>query len=307
MATFNGGRMVALFLCMLFAPNVSFAQEETWETVAFYMVDPIDEQLAPEVLEYIDKWKDPLTWVTFERDFTPARKWQIDQVTQDNLDRIEAAKAFLREDLRNRGDGTSSWYPSWIPLGAAKDVEDPAKARKDSLFKNILFLEGRTYDTGARIGQAQTLREFFELDGDEPFGLTASGTQNFRSCDERKRRCRKEFYEHFRNLVEIHDASLALSPSRIISFTIKVKSSRIRTPDEGGGFVDELDEQARAEPGIETEYADFNWDSVQLLQRAAMDPDPYVIDSAPYWQPAAKTVSSTETSSWGRIKATFAD
>ena len=55
------------------------------------------------------------------------------------------------------------------------------------------------------------------------------------------------------------------------------------------------------------QYAEFDLESIRLLQPAAMDPDEYVIDTAPYWQPAAKPVSSTEASSWGRIKATFAD
>lgn len=61
------------------------------------------------------------------------------------------------------------------------------------------------------------------------------------------------------------------------------------------------------EQAEEIQFADFNWESIRLLQPAAMDPDIYRIDIAPYWQPAAKPVSSTEASSWGRIKATFAD
>ena len=298
MATFNGGRMVALFLCVLFA-NASFAQDD-WETVVVYMVDPIDERLAPEVEEYIDKWNNPFTWETFERDFTPAREGQMAQVARENEERIQKAEAFLREDLRSRGDGTSKWYPSWIPLSSATTMGD-------SLFKNILGLPGRTYDTGARAGQEQPLIEFFELDGTEPYGLNSDGSQKFRSCDEKRRRCRKEFYADFRELVEIHDASQISETAPIISFTIQVKSSKSRTPIEGGGFVDELNEQVSEEPGIETTYAEFRWASIRLLQPAAMDPDEYVIDTAPYWQPAAKSVSSTETSSWGRIKATLAD
>ena len=295
MATFNGGRMVALFLSVLFALNVSFAQDD-WETVVVYMVDPIDEQLAPEVEEYIAKWNDPLTWETFEDDFTPAREGQMAEVARDNEARIQGAEDFLREDLK---DGTSSWYPSWIPLSAAKAAED-------SLFKNILSLPGRTYDAGGRVGQAQLLEEFFERDGEEPYGLNADGSQKNRSCDDRKRRCRKEFYAHFRELVNIHGASQSSETApRLISFTIAVKSSKTRTPTEGGGFVDELNEQESAEPGVETTYAEFRWESIRLLQPAVMDPDPYVIDSSPYKTPAAKPVSS-ETSSWGRIKATFA-
>ena len=309
MATFNGGRVVALFLCVLFVASASFAQEpeEVWDTVVLYMVDPINERLAPEVEEYIDKWNDPLTWETFERDFTPARDAQMAQVDRENRARKQAAREHLLEDLRTRGDGTSSWYPSWIPLGAATTMED-------SLFKNILSLPGRTYDTDERAGQNQLLVEFFELDGTEPYGLNSDGSQRFRACEDRRRRCRKEFYANFRELVEIHDASqVSATAPRVISFTIQVKSSRDRTPVEFGGFVDELNEQVSAEPGTATTYADFNWESIRLLQPAAMDPDPYLIDSPvsyngkPYWHPAAKPVSSTEASSWGRIKATFAD
>ena len=299
MATFNGGRMVALFLCVLFALDVSFAQDG-WERVAVYMVDTIDEQLAPEVEEYIAKWNDPFTWETFEDDFTPAREGQMAEVARDNEARIQAAKDFLMDDLGERGDGTSSWYPSWIPLS-------PAKAAEDSLFKNILSLPGRTYDVGGRVGQAQLLEEFFGLDGEEPYGLKADGSQKYRSCDDRKRRCRKEFYSLFRDLLDIHGASQSSETApRIISFTIEVQSSKSRTPTEGGGFVDELNEQESAEPGVETTYAEFRWESIRLLQPAVMDPDPYVIDTSPYKTPAAKPVSS-ETSSWGRIKATFAD
>ena len=57
MPTLNWSRMVALFLCVLFARNVSFAQDDQWETVVVYMVDPVEESLAREVEDYIDKWK----------------------------------------------------------------------------------------------------------------------------------------------------------------------------------------------------------------------------------------------------------
>ena len=300
MATFNGGRMSALLLCMLFSLTASFAQDEggSWETVVVYMVDPIDEQLAPEVEDYIAKWNNPFTWETFEDDFTPAREGQMAEVARDNEARIQAAKDFLKND-HNLNNGISKWYPSWIPLASAKTTED-------SLFKNILDLPGRPYGSGARIGQEQSLSDFFELDGTEPFGLNPDGSQKYRSCDEDKRRCRKEFYADFRELVEIHQASLTSETApRIISFAIQVKSS-ISPPPDVDGFVDELNEEVSDEIGVEPTYAEFNYESIRLLQPAAMDPDEYVIDTAPYWQPAAKPVSS-ETSSWGHIKATFAD
>ncbi len=312
MPTLNWGRMVALFLCVLFARNVSFAQDDQWETVVVYMVDPVvKESLAREVEDYIDKWKDPLTWETFERDFTPARNAQMAQVARDNDFRKREAEALLREDLRDRGDGTSSWYPSWIPLALAETTED-------SLFKNILNIEGAPYFDRPGL---QTLREFFEQDGAEP----DRAAEAFRFCDDDRPRCRKEFYAHFRDLVDIHDASL-VAPSEpgedhhhpetslrspIISFTIQAKASEdsgVPTTPSRTPFVDELNEGFRqAQPGESREFVDFRWESIQLLQPAAMDPDEYVIDVSPYWQPAAKSVASTETSSWGRIKATFAD
>lgn len=316
MATFNGGRMVALFLCVLFVASASFAQEQDdWETVVFYMVDPTNERLAPEVEEYIDKWNDPLTWETFERDFTPARDAQMALVDRENRARIQAAEARLKADLRMRGDGTSSWYPSWIPLAFAEATED-------SLFKNILGLEGAQYDAPPRAGERQSLREFFELDGFEPDGLNDDASQRYRTCDDRSRRCRKELYANFRELVEIHDASqISATAPRIISFTIQARASESTIPEvevTDLSFVAEQDEEGTtrtrtAGEAEDIQYADFNWESIRLLQPAAMDPDPYLIDSPvsyngkPYWHPAAKPVSSTEASSWGRIKATFAD
>lgn len=323
MATFNGGRMVALFLCMLFALNVSFAQD--WRTVVFYMEDPIHEGIAPEVLDYIDKRNDPLTWETFERDFTPAREGQMAQVERENEARIDAARNALMQDMRTRGDGTSKWYPSWIPLGTAKTSED-------SLFKNILTLKGLPYLNG----QKQTLREFFELDGDEPDGENFDGSQKYWECDSSKRRCRKEFYADFRALVDKHDASLQTTSSTrriadedgcgcqlqavpdetpsIISFTIRAKSvdeDSTVVSYQDTSFVAELNEEGltRVHHDVDKQdpYVEFDWASIRLLQPAAMDPNTYVIDTTPYWQPAAKAVSSTETSSWGRIKATFAD
>ena len=54
MAAFNGGRMVALFLSLLFALNVSFAQDKTY---VFYMEDPVDEEKAQGVLLYEQRWQ----------------------------------------------------------------------------------------------------------------------------------------------------------------------------------------------------------------------------------------------------------
>ena len=327
MATFNGGRMVALFLCVLFA-NVSFAQDRT---VVVYMADPIpvDEQLAPEAREYLDKLNDPFTWVT-EQDFRDARDAQIAQVARDNEARIQAAARFLEDDL---SDGTSSWYPPWIPLGFAK-------APEDSLFKNALNLRGgRPYITGPKAGQRQSLREFFDLDGQEPY---EASPDNFRTCDETKPRCRKEFYYIFRDLVEQYDNSLVspdpISPSllfpaliwpslwlsppslllpdapslldesispiaapRIISFTIKAGDSTRPAPRDSLGYVDELNEEGNL--GDQSTFVRFNWDSIKLLQPAAIDPDSLSF----HVRPAAKPASSFEASSWGRIKETFAD
>ena len=320
MAIFNGGRMVALFLCALFAPNASFAQD-SWQTIVVYIADPIDvdEQLAPDARAYFAKWWDPLTWVTFERDFTPAREAQIAQINEDNKKRIQAAEVFLRKDMMDRGDDTSSWYPSWIPLGAATTAED-------SLFKNILDLPGRIFDKGPRRGQPLLLREFFEADGEEPFGLDSLGNQNHRRCEDGKRRCRPEFYADFRTLLDLHDASLASesvllhddpppvmseadstvmskAAPPIISFTIRVKGSPGPLNE---GFVGQINEEGREEDlngADEIEYAEFDFSSIKLLQPAVMDTSIHSMR----WQPAAKPVSSTEPSSWGRIKATFAD
>lgn len=313
MATFNGGRIVALFLSVLFALNVSFAQEpeEVWNTVVFYMVDPINERIASEVEEYIENWNDPLTWETFDRDFTPAREGQMAQVARENAMRVQAGEALLKSDMRSRGDGTSSWYPSWIPLAFAETTED-------SLFKNILSLEGARYGD-LRQGRRQLLREFFELDGAEPDG------EDFITCNDLRPRCRKEFYAFFRELVEIHDSyeeselrdhrgevddSAGISATApIISFTVRARASDEVVTVRDSSFVAELNDQGTGRTGElgPPEIVEFDYESIRLLQPAAMDPDIYRIDIAPYWQPAAKPVSSTEASSWGRIKATFAD
>ena len=308
MATFNGGRMVALFLSVLFALNVSFAQDDQWETVVVYMADPVNESLAPEVEDYIAKWNDPLTWETFERDFTPAREGQMAQVERENKARIRAAEAFLKVDLRTKGNGTSSWYPSWIPLAFAETAED-------SLFKEILSLEGALYEAGPSAGERQSLEDFFIVrGGSEPDGVKPDNTQRYRECDDDKPRCRKDLYGIFGTLFDIHTESLqSATAPRIISFTIQARLSEGGTFSEivtDSSFVAELNEEGlireRMEEDVEDDQVEFRWESIRLLQPAAMDPDPYVIDSTPYWQPAAKPVSSTETSSWGRIKATFA-
>lgn len=302
MATFNGGRMVTLFLCVMFALNASFAQEEdAWVTVAVYMVDPIDEEMSQGVVEYIDKWRDPLTWETFERDFTPAREAQLVQVARENEARIQAAEDFLKADMRRRGDGTSSWYPAWIPLALAPTTED-------SLFKNILSLEGPQFDAEPRTGERQTLEEFFEADGFEPDGLNSNGSQRFRACIDSRPRCRKDLYAIFDDLVDSHYDSQV----NVISFTVRARISE-RPPEIGEDvtFVGEQNDQgttkATGEEGAVLPSAEFDYDSIRLLQPAEHDPDEYVIDVSPYWQPAAKPAASAEASSWGRIKATFAD
>ena len=292
MTTFSKGLMIALSLCLLLALNASFAQEDSWETVAVYMVDPIDEKVSLGVREYVEN----LTRETFENDFIletaaqmAAREAQLAQVEAENEARIRAAARFLENDLFIRGDGTSMWYPSWIPLGLAETTED-------SLFKNVLEIEGPMYSAGPRAGERQTLREFFEADGCEPAGLNADGSQRWWCCD--RPRCRKENYAHFWALLEIHDQSLvSVTAPRIISFTVRARWTET--------FVDEsVDEQAE-QVGVVS--AEFDYDSIRLLQPAVMDPDESVIDLAPYWKPAAKATASAKASSWGRIKATFAD
>ena len=152
------------------------------------------------------------------------------------------------------------------------------------------------------------------MDGAEPDGLNADGTQRFRYSSRNRHRV---LYPLFRFLVEIHDESqYSATAPRIISFTIQARQAS-NTP-----FVEELDigrdtppeppEEDGDEPTengtrIDIGRVTFRWDSIRLLQPAAMDPNLYVIDTPLYWQPAAKPVASTETSSWGRIKATFAD
>ena len=288
----NGGRIVALFLMCGVALS-AFAQEADWKTIVFYMPDPIAEDIAQEVSDYTEKWRDPLYWETFVRDFTPARQAQMALVAAENRGRIRQAQQFLEDDIRE--DGTSSWYPSWIPLAGAK-------SDTDSLFKNILSLKGAKYPDGSR----QTLEEFFEQDGFEPHG------DDFISCNDERPRCRKEFYVTFREMVEYHHESLINETlPRIISFTVQVRTTE--TPEETerdtSTFVGELDERpiVRETETPATEFAEFDYETIRLLQPAAMDPRDYVIDTSPYWQRAAKPAASAEFSSWGRIKATLAD
>ena len=66
-----------------------------------YMVDPIDERVSLGVEEYREKWNNPLTWETFERDFTPAREAQLALVEAENKARIRAAEYFLSVALPN--------------------------------------------------------------------------------------------------------------------------------------------------------------------------------------------------------------
>lgn len=305
MATFNGGRMVALSFCLLFA-NASFAQDG-WVTVAVYMPDPIVEEMAPEVEAYIEKWLDPLTWETFERDFTPAREAQLAQVEAENEARIRAAEAYLKADLTSRGNGTSTWYPAWIPLALAKGDKEEGVAT-DSLFKNILYIEGPKYSVAPRAGEPQTLREFFELDGYEPDGLKSDGTQDYRTCIDGRERCRKEELARFLDLIHLHDDPEV----NIISFTVRARrSEEVFSPAPEdltfAGEQDGGDPTKSVDGGTTTpSAAEFDYESIRLLQPAVHDPSEYVIDVSPYWIPAAKPSASAEGSSWGRIKATFA-
>ena len=327
MATFNGGRMVALFLCVLFALNVSFAQDG-WETIVVYMEDPlymeeplplyiekfleeenvrapIREEVAAAVEAYIAAWNDPLTWET-EEDFKEARRGQEVRVKWENDMREKIAKHYLEDDKNywanelGESDKTT-WFPSWLPLLRAK-------TEKDSLFKNILDLKADAeYDVGEKKGQRQTLFEYLDSGGAQPAGTTASGvTQKFKFCDDKNPRCRKPLYSLIRewNQVDKHPSK------RMISFTVKVKSYKTTEEDEGPGegFADEIDKTSPE--GGETKevvVVEYDYDTIRLLQEAKMDEEEYVIDTPPYKTPAAKPVSSTETSSWGRIKETFAD
>ena len=155
------------------------------------------------------------------------------------------------------------------------------------------------YSAGPRAGERQTLREYFEMDGAEPDGLNADGSQRFRYCISSSPNCREENYAYFRELLEIHYQSLmSVTAPRIISFTVRARWTEPFVPEL---FVDEQAEQ------VGVVIAEFDYDSIRLLQPAVMNPDESVIDLAPYWEPAAKATASAKASSWGRIKATFAD
>ena len=299
MAMFNGGRMVALLLCVLFAPNVSFAQDSEYETYILYMIDPVEEQTALQVEQWKRDWLDPLTWETFEDDFTPARDAQVERVKEENDQRIEAAKALLNAPTnRVNGEGIGSWVPSWIPLARA------GKDSTDSLFSKVLDIKG---------AEGQRLEEFMAADGIEPDRSSSSGT---RDCirGERCAQGKDELFAFFDILVEAQRTG-----ARIIS--LRFKASRSSLIDDPGppsttdpSFVEELETgQTEVErvgddpPPVTIDRVILKEDSVRLLQPAEHDPNIRVIDETPYWQPAAKPVSSTETSSWARIKATFAD
>ena len=343
MAMLNGGRMVALFVSVLFALNVSFAQDRR-TTVVVYIEDPVpvSELLAPQAKAYLDKLNDPFTWET-EQDFQDARDAQIDQVEANNNRRKQEALRILQNDMSERGNGTSSWYPSVFPLrGLPGDTPSSA----DSLFKNAINHRwGRSYVTGPQTGIRQSLREFI-LRGEEPYADSSTG---FRSCDPGKPRCRNELLAEFSVLIQTYDFSLvqptpysmppdllfpaliwpdllfpAVPPSpslllpdasetlpseiispiadpRIISLTIEAADSSIIPPEEIDGYVDELNEEGTQ--GQPIAGVAFDWGTIRLLQEAEIDPDALSF----HVRPAAKPVSSSETSSWGRIKETFAD
>ena len=377
MATFNGGRMVALFLCMLFALNVSFAQDYSWQSnppqaaagwylplapaqdadgwqwVVFYIVDPIatvdpitndlvnNEQLEPRVLDYIDGWEDALIWASKE-DFDKARGFQEEQVQTENNLRLEAAKDSLMADMKG---GISSWFPSWLPLACAStqatpsDIGDQCDVNniysQDLLFGEILDIEGAKFvDQPGRI----TLEDFIvQRNGEEPFGRKADGRPNFRTCGDKdadgvidsnaSSTCTRfnQFSAKFRQLLNLHldhQSSDPVVAPGILSFVVPAKFET--EPDIPRGdtkdrsFVSQLDEEGTTTtitdpttpppPSIQVVY---DYDRIRHLQPAKMNPNTSVIDfggdGTPYWQPAAKPVSSAETSSWGRIKATFAD
>ena len=353
MATFNGGRMVALFLSVLFALNVSFAQDD-WETIVvymedpFYMEDPLDvwylkirygapygeedymgnelpddveeffqeevraltirEKEAQGVTAYKAKWNDPLTWETFEDDFTPAREDQIKRLGWENGIREKIAELYLKADRdywiheREESDKTT-WYPSWIPLARAR----PYPVYEDSLFTKSYELEAdATFDVGPKRGQRQNLHQWFGSEGGQPDGIKPDGNQKYRVCgfEEDNPRCRKYLYPVWLGLDEKDQSS------NVISFTVKVKSSDdiIVEQPPGEGFTDEVEGTSSGSGTTRTlDVVEYDYESIRLLQPAAMLDDEYVIDTPPYETPAAKPVSSAETSSWGRIKATFAD
>ena len=308
MATFNGGRMVALFLCMLFAPNVSFAQQQQYRTYVLYMEDPVVEQRHSEVDKYEQRWNDPLTWSDFDAHFTPARQAQIRQINDENDFREAAASTLLsRPPNPTIGVGIEAWVPSPFPL--KRFTEDNGA---DSLFSTIVDPNLPSHLRGV---EGQTLREVIEADGWEP----DPDSNGLRDC-RRGPRCAqaKKLFTFITGLIDKHDNRTA----RIISFRFKALTDTTIIEDEFVSYVDELETGDGSGDNSSTTVG-LAPVSVELLRPAAMGTDEWRIDVPPYDQyppylsiahtdttkatPVGKPVSSNETSSWGRIKATFAD
>ncbi len=312
MATFNGGRMVALFLSVLFALNVSFAQDTTgeYETHILYMEDPVDEGVADEVYDYGERWNDPLTWVDFDAHFTPAWKAQRDRIIAENALRVEHAEEILNLETNYiTGEGVGAWVPSAFPLRRFKDTQD-------SLFS---FIVRRDLPESLRGVEGQTLREFIRADGWEP-DPKSDGLRDCRlgpRCAQLKR-----IYSFIESLIDKYD-----NGARIVSVRFKAKGTTIRTePKDSESYIEELqtgDPEVEGEGGEVREGFEVLEGRVELLRPAAMGTDPWRIDVPPYDEyppylsiaqddttratPVGKRNASTEASSWGRIKATFAD
>lgn len=308
MATFNGGRMVALFLFVLFALNVSFAQDTAGEYVTYilYMEDPVDEGVADEVDAYEDRWNDPLTWVDFDAHFTPARQAQAERIKAENVMRVEHAQEVLdRATDYARGEGVDAWVPSAFPLGRFRSA-------KDSLFSSIIR---RDLPDSLRGVKGQTLREFIRADGWEP----DPKSDGLRNCGVGPRCAQlKRTYAFIESLIDKYDDG-----ARIVSVRFKARGTTAPDPDFDS-YVEELesgDSRVGGEGGgVRVEVLAG---SVSLLRPAAMGKDAWRIDVPPYDSyppylsiaqddttratPVGKRNASAEASSWGRIKATFAD
>ena len=313
MATFSGGRMVALFLCMLFALNVSFAQDTTgeYETHILYMEDPVDEGVADEVDEYEERWNDPLTWVDFDAHFTPARQAQADRIKAENALRVEHAKQILSRDTDyTRGEGVGAWVPSSFPLLRFKSPQD-------SLFSSIIRPD---LPESLRGVEGQTLREFILAQGWEPDPKSGG----LRECTVGPRCAQvKKLYSFIESLIEKKEND----DTRIVSVRFKARGTT--TTDQvrvDTSYVQELETGGLAvegEGGEVREIIEVLEGSVELLRPAAMGKDAWRIDVPPYDSyppylsiaqddttratPVGKRNASAEASSWGRIKATFAD
>ena len=313
MATFNGGRMVALFLCVLFALNVSFAQETSeYETHILYMEDPVDEGIADEVYVYEDRWNDHLTWVDFDAHFTPARQAQADRIEAENAMRVEHAEAILgRSTNYTTGEGVEAWVPSAFPLKRFT-------SSKDSLFS---FIIRRDLPNSLRGVEGQTLREFILANGWEP----DPDSDGLRDCDDGPRCAQlKRTYSFIESLIDKYD-----NGTRIVSVRFKAMRSTDTPPPPPptDSYVEELEtgssEIEGEGEGGEVETIVVMEGSVELLRPAAMGTDEWRIDVPPYDKyppylsiahidttqatPVGKLNASAEASSWGRIKATFAD